>query len=524
MSKCWSIEAISLHFDIVDYTSDLLLDIGSVQDLTITNCYTLSSYTKLFESLGITSFTDDSYLKLSTNGQGKGINISLTTHSFDETNDLYSNLKRFHVSGYGIRSISNDTFHTFQHLDELIIHKTSVSRFPENLFFDMPLLKMVRIFQNEKLLGFPRQMFDANNSIEILDLTHNERVHDLPTSLFVELKHLKELNIGSNNFSVIPSGLFKYSCDNLTKLVIKEDFYKCPAGCTRSLPSELLRSCGRLEEFSYSFHRVNKRNSLHIPSNFFRFQNSTLKIIKIDNANLQKNQVFSLFFNKSHFKKSFVNLHTLSLEDNAIHCKETLCTRDNHAHCDCDLVIKIGQLSKNINGNNTKKSNFRVTCNHESHKNQQINLEEITNVYIPYCKQIDLKTIVFYVTGIAIILLSVLIVLCAKERILIWLYNHSIFSKMFVIQFTETKCVCEMHSSHADCKFACLCRDAFISYSGDDEDFALLLRDNLEDNGSFAPENASQQQMAGRSFTCLDHQRDWKGGRPIAINIRYKRL
>lgn len=518
--KCWPIENIPLYFDIVHYTSNLLLDIESVQDLTITNCYTTSSYTKILHSFGIHSFTDESYLKLSTSGHEKHIDIDLTADSFADTKSLYSNLKRLILQGDGIRSITRYTFEPFQHLKELTIHSTSLFELPENLFFNMPLLKTVSIFQNEKLLSLPKQIFNPNNNIEILDLTHNEQVHDLPRSILAPLKHLKALNIGSNNFSVIPPDLLHYSCAKLTKLVIKEDFYKCPTGCIRNLPSELLSSCRKLREFSYSFHRIHEKNRLKIPANFFEFQNSTLKMIEIDNANLQKDQLFDLFFNRSSFKKSFVNLNTLSIEGNAINCKETFCSRENNAHCDCNLVTKLGQLSKNITGNFTQTSNFRVTCNDGPHQIQKVNVEDISNIYLPYCEQIDLKTIIFYVVGIAIFLLSVLVVLCVKERILIWLYNHSIFSKIFEIKFTETRCVCDMHPSHADCRSECFCRDAFISYSQDDEKFALLLRDNLEDNGSLGPENTSQKQMAGRSFSCMDHQRDWKAGNPIALNIR----
>ena len=148
-----------------------------------------------------------------------------------------------------------------------------------------------------------------------------------------------------------------------------------------------------------------------------------------------------------------------------------------------------------------------------------MNIEHLLNNYIPYCQRIDLKTITFYIAGIAIFFFSVVIVLCAKERILVWLYNHPCFSKLFEIKIKTTECVCEMHLSHADCRLECYCRDAFISYSHEDENFALLLRDNLEDNGGFGPESVSYKQMAGRSFSCLDHQRDWKAGNPISLNI-----
>ena len=120
----------------------------------------------------------------------------------------------------------------------------------------------------------------------------------------------------------------------------------------------------------------------------------------------------------------------------------------------------------------------------------------------------------------AIFFLLVVVILCAKEHILIWLYNHPCFSKLFEIKLTEAKCECDIHLCHSDCRLECFCRDAFISYSQDDEKFALLLRDNLEDAGNFGPESVSYKQMAGRSFSCLDHQRDWKAGNPIALNIR----
>ena len=480
----------------------------------------------MFESMGITSFTQGSSLTLKTNNLGKDINMRLTATSFADTKNLYRNVKHFDVIGNGIRSISKGTFSPFQNLDDLKIHRTGVSTLPENLFSRMPLLKTVQVFQNEELQSFPNQMFDGNNSLTTLKLTHNELVHKLPKSLFLPLKNLQELNIGSNNFSVIPSDLLKHSCAKLTKLVFLHDLFKSPSGRTRNLPSKLLKSCTKLEKFLYSFHKAHTKNALYIPPNFFKFQKSTLKQIELDNANLQKNQFIDLFFNGSRVKKSFMNLTTLSLKKNAIHCKEILCKKETHYKCDCDLVLRIGQLSKIINGNNTKDSNFKMTCNNSS-LYDQLHLsivEDITNVYIPYCEQINFKTIIFCVVGLAMVLFSVLIILCAKERILISLYNHSIFSRIFWIAIKETQCVCDNHPSHTECKHGCFCRDAFISYSQEDENFATLLRDNLEDNNnSDGPENASHKQMAGRSFTCLDHQRDWRAGSPIAANIRYIR-
>ena len=380
----------------------------------------------------------------------------------------------------------------------------------------MPRLQTLRIFKNEKLLSFPEQMFDSNNSLRVLDLTHNERVTELRKTLFVVLQQLKELNIGSNNFQKIPKDLLSNNCDKLTKLIIKEDLYQCQSSCNRTLPAELVKTCKNLEDFQYSFHRPNMENVLNIPSNIFEFQTSTLRTIMIDNANLPKDKLFDLFFNGSRFKKSLLNLNEVSVRGNNIRCMEVFCDAYNNGDCDCDLVSKIGQVARRIHRNHSKYSNFKLTCN----KNENVIAEDVLSIYLPHCERIDLKTIIFYVGGIAIFLLSVVMTLCAKERILIWLYNHPCFSKLFEIKVTETTCVCEVHPSHRNCRFECFCRDAFISYSKDDENFALLLRENLEDTGSLGNENPSHKQMAGRSFSCLDHQRDWKAGIPIAVNIR----
>jgi hypothetical protein len=385
----------------------------------------------------------------------------------------------------------------------------------------MLFLKTVSIFHNERLLSFPKNIIvDENNSIEKLHLTHNIKVTDLPTSLFTPLKNLKELKIGSNNFSVIPHDLLNNSCDKLTKLVIKEDYiYGCPSGCNRTLPPDLLKSCKSLEEFEYSFHKVDEKNLLNIPANFFEFQKSTLKNIVIDKTNLEKDQLFGLFFNGSQIKPSFSNLKNLWISLKPIYCKATNCTHENSDICDCILVTKLGDLATNIAKNNSKSDSVTVTCYNNERDKVQVNTENLLNIYIPYCQRIDLQTITFYIAGIAIFFFSMVIVLCAKEHILVWLYNHPCFSKLFEIKITETKCICEMHQSHADCRLECYCRDAFISYSHEDENFALLLRENLEDNGGFGPESVSYKQMAGRSFSCLDHQRDWKAGNPISLNI-----
>ena len=528
------VEDQSSNYDIVQYTASLELDIGVAQDLTISNCFTELSYTNLLSFLGISSFSTGSYFKFLTNGIGKHISLHLGDNSFNDPKGLYANLSRFFLHGKGIQSLTSFTFRPFLGLEELRLYDTSILQLPGNIFLNMPRLNKVRIFQNSKLLSLPEDLFgtssNSNNSIEILDLTHNDQVNILPPNLLSTLKHLKELNIGSNNFSVIPSDLLSNSnCDKLVKLVLKEDFYKCPSGCIRSLPAKLLESCDKLEEFDYSFHKVHEKNLLNIPSNFFEVSKSTqLKTLHIDNANLEKEQLLNLFFNASKYKLSFHKLKFLSLEGNNISCKHTYCTTEDNTDCDCDLVTKIGELARNVIGNTNKSSSFKLTCNslrphttnwHVSHK-ENVNPEDVISLYVPYCERVDLKTIIFYVAGIAIFFLSMVVVLCAKEHILIWLYNHPCFSKLFEIKFTETKCECDMHLCHSDCRLECFCRDAFISYSKDDENFALLLRDNLEDSGNFGAESVSYKQMAGRSFSCLDHQRDWKAGNPISLNIR----
>ena len=526
------VEEYSSDYDIVQHTANLRLDIGVAQDLTISNCFTESIYTNLLSLSGISGFSQGSYFKFLTNGIGKHISLHLKDMSFADPTGLYTNLSRLFLHGRGIQSITSFTFRPFQGLEELRIFETSIMQLPGNIVDNMPRLNKVRIFQNSKLLTFPENLFgsssNSDNNIEILDLTHNDQVNELPPNILSALKNLKELNIGSNNFSVIPSDLLsKSNCDKLTKLVIKEDFYKCPSGCTRILPARLLESCDNLEEFIYSFHKVHETNLLMMPSNIFEVSKSThIKTITIDNANLRKQQLFNIFFNGSNFKQSFNKLNYLSLQGNNISCKETYCTTEDNTYCDCDLITKIGELARHVIGNTNKTSSFKLTCNRLDprttnwHLKEDVNAEDVISLYLPYCERVDLKTIIFYVAGIAIFFLSLVVVLCAKEHILIWLYNHPCFAKLFEIKFTETKCECDMHICHSDCRLECFCRDAFISYSKDDENFALLLRDNLEDSGNFGPESLSHKQMAGRSFSCLDHQRDWKAGNPIALNIR----
>ena len=53
---------------------------------------------------------------------------------------------------------------------------------------------LILIFSNLRLFSFPANIIvEKNNSIETLELTHNIKVNDLPTSLFKSLNNLKEL-------------------------------------------------------------------------------------------------------------------------------------------------------------------------------------------------------------------------------------------------------------------------------------------------------------------------------------------
>ena len=506
---------ISDDFYIDDYLpkEKSMLNIGSVHDLDVKNCRTRSSYTTLLEAMGIT-FMKRSSLKLFTNSGGKDVNITLTRKSFSSPNALYSNLEDFRIEGEGVRAIDGDTFQTFQDLKYFTIYKTSVSELPENLLAEMPLLHTVSIFHNEHLHGLPLGMFAKNTLIQKLDITHNQIIKQLHPSLLKPLKNLTELNIGSNNLVVIPQDLLKHNCDSLTKLTILEDFYDCPSGCVRKLTSEFLKTCGQLRQFLYSLNfQQFKNNSLDVPSSFFKYQNqSSLRTVELKHANLPLARILTLFFDDNQLKDVFENLSDLDLTGNAIPCKE-MCT--NRRDCDCDVMRRLSQLKNFTN-------NFRqITCVNESTKLQQLNVEKVSNIFALYCERTNFETIIISVIGISTLLFCILVIYCAKEHILICLYNHPLFSKLFtVIRFVNTTCVCQLHPNHTDCKLECTCRDAFISYANQDEEFANLLVDTLEDNSSNG-NNTGQKQMAGRSFTCLVHQRDWMAGKPIAVNIRY---
>ena len=448
---------ISESFYIDDYLSKekSMLNIGSVHHLDIKNCRTRSSYTTVLESLGIT-FMKRSSLKLFTNAGGKDTNITLTKESFSSPKPLYSNLEGFRIEGEGVRFIGGDTFQTFQALKRFTIYKTSVSTLPENLLVEMSSLDMVEIFENENLLSLPEHMFAKNTLIHKLDITHNRRLKKLHPSLLKPLKNLTEVNIGSNNFSVIPQDLLKHSCDSLTKLTIREDFYGCHSGCVRKLTSEFLKTCGQLRRFLYSFHIPHKNNSLVVPSSFFKHQNQTsLRTVELKHANLPLARIFNLFFDDNHLKDVFENLSDLDLTGNAIPCNE-ICT--NSRDCDCDVLNKLNQLKDTTN-------NFRqISCVNESNRLQQLNVEKVSNIFALYCERPNLETIIISVIGISILLFCILVIYCAKEHILICLYNHSLFSKLFnVIHFVNTSCVCQIHPNHTDCKLECTCRDAFIS-------------------------------------------------------------
>ena len=527
--KCYFPEHQASPFDIVSITKNLRLNIGIVHSLTISNCYTASNYTHLFShSLGISTFAPKSKLKFLTNRRDKHAIIHLREDSFSSSDEtFYSNIDCLYLHEKGIHSISQKTFRYFNGLIELRIYNTALTHLPRNLLSDLPHLQIIKIFQNDKLVSIPAEIFAFENSIESVELTHNELLRLLPGNLLKRLTQLKELNIGSNNFGAIPSDLLTHNCDNLVKLGIKEDLYQCKGECFRKLPPQLIQNCVNLEEFEYSIHKTMNTNFLSIPTDFFEFQNKKLRKIVLDNANVPEDKLFNLFFTDSELKSSLVKLDYLSIEGNNIDCKLTHCDTDSRDHCDCSLVAKIGKLADHIHGNYTgRKSKLLITCDNQvSNKSealeQNVSVENVLEVSIPFCNRLDLTTIIFYVAGLAMMLLSLLIIVCAKEHILIWMYNHPCFSVVFEIKITATKCVCEMHIRHADCRMECFCRDAFISYSQADENFALLLRDNLEDSGNFGgPGNLSQKQMAGRSFSCLDHQRDWKAGKAISENIR----
>ena len=360
--ECYPLSHSAPLLPIYQHIFELSLNLTVIESLTVNSCHIGSTYTKLAQAMGIQSVGG---LKLVI----EGIRTTLKKDSFKEMSKVYPDFIDLDVHGNGITSISEGVFDDAFNLQYISVHSTNISVLPERLFVKLPRLSQVTIFDNRRLTMLPETMFGKVNSVVKLALTQHGLVKHLPVGIFTNLQHLEHLNIGTNNFATIPGNLLHQSCNNLTTLSMVEDFFQCPKhsnGCHRVLPSDLLKTCRKLQKFQYSFMLQNSNNTLQIPADFFDNQNPfLLNEIQLEHTNLSKQQLTDVFFDPKTGDVNFKNMTKLTVRGNNIHWKDIYCNQEH----DCDIIKKIWLLK------NHTKYIFRIDFKQGTIKNHVIHAQ-----------------------------------------------------------------------------------------------------------------------------------------------------
>ena len=270
----------SRDISIVDSLRGLNLD--KVSTLSINDCYT-PSYQKLLSHLGVSAIN-----KLIL--RAHDVEMKLDGCSFRDIGRSYPMIKELELHSEGIKSISSDALIDLKTLKALRIHRTSIRLFPDSLLFPLPDLRKISIFWNQDLDGLPRKLFHKNAKLEKILINNNQGLTRLNPDQFRGLRKLEDLDLGSNQFKVIPANLFAFDNNSdfsrLEAFKILED--TCGMNCYRKMPENLLAELRNLKSFRYStkYGTKKRKNEMIFPSNFVI--PSSITTVQINRANLMK--------------------------------------------------------------------------------------------------------------------------------------------------------------------------------------------------------------------------------------------
>jgi Leucine-rich repeat (LRR) protein len=186
---------------------------------------------------------------------------SLNKQSFDGLNltDLY-------LCNNKIMSLPDGIFQNITNLKYLDLSNNQISELPSKLFESLFSLENLDLGENE-ITNIPMGLFDNLISLTFLNLKDNkiEFQEDSDPNTFKGLRKLTNLDLGKNQISILPEGIFKHLV-SLEELGIEKNHIVL-------LPKEFFKGLVSLKYFILDDSRFNS-DSTRVGLNFYEYYDS----------------------------------------------------------------------------------------------------------------------------------------------------------------------------------------------------------------------------------------------------------